>query len=257
MPESVKSKITDDLQQAKEKGQLRAERIREIVQSAVSQTTSEFKAGSGEIRSIMKEVISAIVENVKEKGGEVREEISASIEGAINGLTQARRNTITKTQAEVKKLQEQIDAEETELQNQVDLVLADIEETGKDTTPDIQSSIESAINSIKDSEEASLMRKRYAQLQTQLAVLQANLSARYGERYEEIKRHLDDAKIWYERAKPKAESAVGQVQQKHTEFENKLGEAGTALARREERVKQLLKELWQSITDTEPGETKK
>jgi polyhydroxyalkanoate synthesis regulator phasin len=255
MPETVKSKITDDLQTAKEKGQLRADRIREIVQSAVSQTTSEFKEGSGEIRSIMKEVISVIVENFKEKGGEVREEITASIEGAINGLTQARQSTINKTQAEVKKLQEQIDSEETELQNQVDLVLADIEETGKDTNPDIQSSIESAINSIKDSEEASLMRKRYAQLQTQLAVLQANLSARYGERYEEIKSHLDDAKTWYERAQPKAEATVGQVQRKHTEFENKLGEAGTALARREERVKQLLKELWQSIT--EPAEIKK
>jgi hypothetical protein len=99
------------------------------------------------------------------------------------------------------------------------------------------------------------MKKRYAQLQAQLSVLQANLSARYGERYDEVKKHLDDAKTWYERSQPKAEAAAEQVKQKRIEVEHKLGEAGAALARREQRVKQLLKELWHSIT--EPSEAKK
>ena len=251
MPESIKTKITTDLEKAKQEGKLRTEKIREIVQSAVAQTASEFKEGSGEIRSIVQEVISTVIDTFKERGGEIKEEMTASIEGAIEGITHARRSSIAKTQSELKQLQAQIDAEESELQNQIDSVLADIEETGKDTSPKIQASIESALSAVKDSEEVSLMKKRYAQLQAQLAILQANLSARYGERYDDTKKYLDDAKAWYERAQPQAEVTAEHVKQKRIEFETKLGEAGAALAKKEQRVKQLLKELWQSITESD------
>jgi hypothetical protein len=254
MPESLKTKITDDLQKAKKEGQLRTNKIREIVQAAVSQTTSELKEGSSEIRAIVKEVISTVIEVFQDKGGEIKEEITASLEGAIEGISHAKRQSIAKTELELKQLQAQIEAEETELQHQIDTVLADVEETGKSTEPTTKASIESAISAIKDSEEVSLMQKRYAQLQAQLAILKANLSARYGERSEEIKKYLDDAKVWYERSQPQAEAVAEKVREKRSDFENKLGEAGTALARKEQRVKQLLKELWQSIT--EPSEAK-
>jgi hypothetical protein len=249
MPDSIKTKITADLQKAKEEGKLRSDRIREIVQSAVSQATSELKEGSGEIRSLVKEAVSTVIENLKEKGGEVKEEITASIEGAIEGISSARRQAIAKNQKEVEQLQAHIDAEEKELQKEIDGVLTDIEETEHNTSPDTKASIQSAISALKDSEEVSLMQRRYAQLKAQLAVLQANLAARYGERYEDVKKHLDEAKNWYDEAQPQAEVVADRVKQKRVEFENKLGEAGTALARREKRVKQLLKELWENVID--------
>jgi polyhydroxyalkanoate synthesis regulator phasin len=249
MPDSIKNQIQADLQKAKEEGKLRSDRIREIVQSAVAQAASELKEGSTEVRSLVKEAVSTVIENLKERGGEVKEEITASIEGAIQGVTSSRRKAIAKNQAEVAQLQAQIDDNEKELQKEIDDVLTDIEETGHDTQPGIKASIESAVSSLKDSEEVSLLQKRYAQLKTQLAVLQANLAARYGERYEDVKNHLDDAKTWYDRTQPQAEVVAEQVKQKRAEFESKLGEAGAALARREQRVKQLLKELWQTVTD--------
>jgi ABC-type transporter Mla subunit MlaD len=249
MPESIKTKITADLEKAKEEGKLRSERIREIVQSAVSQATSEFKGGSTEIRSIVKDAVSTVIENLKERGGEIKEEITASLEGAIEGISSAKRQSIAKNQAELEQLQAQIDAEEKELQEQIDTAIVEIEETGKDTSPGMKASIESAIKALKDSEEVATMQKRYAQLKTQLAILQANLAARYGERYEEVNKHLNDAKTWYERTKPEAEVVADQVKQKRADFETKLGEAGTALAKREKQAKQLLKELWQSITE--------
>jgi gas vesicle protein len=248
MPDSIKNQITTDIEKAKEEGKLRSERIREIVKSAVSQATSELKEGSGEIRLIVKEAVTAVIDNLKEKGGEIKEEVTASIEGAIQGVSSSRRQTIVKNHAEVKQLQAQIDAEEIELQEQIDKALTDIEDTGNTTSPHVKSSIEAAINAIKDSEEVALMRKRYAQLQAQLAVIQANLAARYGGHDDEVKKHLDDAKTWYDRAQIQAETVAGNVKQKSSEFETKLGEAGGAIARREQRVKQLLKELWQTVT---------
>lgn len=249
MSDSIKTKITDDLQKARGEGKLRSERIREIVQSAVSQASTEFKEGSSEIRLIIKEAVSTVIENVKEKGEDIKEDVTASIEGAIEGISSLRRKSIAKSHAEIKQLQAQIDTEERELQEQIDIALTDIGETGKDTPPRIKAAVDDAINVIKDSEEVSLMRKRYAQLQAQLSVLQANLAARYGERFDEVKKHLDDAKNWYDQTQPQAEAVAEQVKQKRTEFEQKLGDAGAALARKERDVKQLLKELWQSITE--------
>jgi hypothetical protein len=252
MSDSIKDQITEDIKKAKEEGKLRSERLREIVQSAVSQASSEFKEGSSEIRIIVRDAVATAIENLQEKGEEIKEEITASIEGAIAGISSLKRESIAKNQAEVKQLQAQIDADEKELQEQIDNALTDLEKTGKETSPRIKTSIEAAINALKDSEEASLMRKRYAQLQAQLAIIQANLAARYGERYEEVTKHLDDAKTWYEKTQPQAEAVAEQVKQKRNEFEHKLGEAGAALARKEKRVKQLLQELWHSITDISP-----
>jgi len=54
------------------------------------------------------------------KGGDIKEEITASIEGAIEGVSSWRRQSITKIQTEVNQLQDRIDTEEDELQQEID-----------------------------------------------------------------------------------------------------------------------------------------
>ena len=125
-PGQIKERITSDLNQAQAIGQLRAERVREIVQSAVFQVVSEFKSGSSDLQLIVKDAVSAVVENLQAKGGESKEEITASIEGAIAGVTDWRRQKIAKTQTEVKQLQAQINTEEDKLQQEIDSLLVDI-----------------------------------------------------------------------------------------------------------------------------------
>lgn len=243
---SLKQQITTEINQAKEAGQLRSERIREIVSSAVAQVTSEFKEGSSEIRLIVKDAVSTVIENLQEKGGEVKEEVTASIEGAIEGVSRLRRQSIAKIQEEVKQLQAKLDNEEDELDREIDRLLVDVENSGKEKPPSTKASIESAINALKNNEQVALMKKRYAQLQAQAAILKANLAARYGGRYEEVKEHLDEAKIWYDRTRTQAEPVVDQVDQKRVQLEEKLGDAGTALAKKERQIKLLLSELLQA-----------
>ncbi|MBV8887817.1 MAG: histidine kinase [Chroococcidiopsidaceae cyanobacterium CP_BM_RX_35] len=253
MADLLKERIQTNLKQAKEAGQLRTGRVREIVQEAVSQVVEEFKSGSKDIRSIAKDAVftavSTVTENLQEKGGEVKEEVTASIEGVIEGVSRLRRQSIAKTQAEVKQLQTKLDSEEEELQKEVEQILSDVEETGKDTSPKIKASIESAVNVLKDSEEVGLMRKRYAQLQAQAAILRANLAARYGGRYEEVKEHLDDAKTWYDQTRPKAEAVVDQIDQKRSLLDERLGDAGVAIAKKERRIRQVLSDLLQAAAE--------
>lgn len=245
----IKEQITTDLNQAKETGQLRADRIKEIVQSAVAQVAKEFKSGSSEIRSIVRDAVSAVSDSLQGKSGEIKEEITASIEGVIEGIFSGRRESIAKNQAEVKHLQTKIDAEEEELEKELNTLLNEIEEDGTNRTPDTKAAIASAINALKNSEEIALMKKRYAQIQAQAAILKANLAARYGGRYEEIKEHLEEARAWYDKTRTQAETVVEQAEQKRSHIEERLREAREALTKKERQIRQLLSELLKAAAE--------
>jgi hypothetical protein len=252
--DSVKERVTADLQKAKAEGQLRSERIREIVREAVEGAISELKEGSGEIRSVVRDAVVAVVETVRERGKESQEDITTSIEGAIDGFSHKKRQAIAKAQSEVQQLQSNVDRQERDLQELIDSTLTDLATVENNTTSGLNDTVAKAVSSVRDSEEVSLMRKRYAQLQTQLAILKANLSARYGDRYDDVRQYLDDAKGWYqeaqERAAAHADDGPSWVEGKHSEIEHKMTEAGSALARKERQARQLLKELWLAFRDS-------
>jgi polyhydroxyalkanoate synthesis regulator phasin len=244
-----KERIVADLQRAKQTGELKTEKIREIVKNAIAQMTAELQEGRGEIAASIRDAISAVVETFQEKSGEIKEEVTASIEGAIEGVGEARRLAISKTQGEIDKLQSDVEIEEERLQQDIDGALTEIETQPDDRSAQVREVIVSAVETVKNSEEAALLQKRYAQLKAQLAVVRANLSSRYGTQYEDANKYLEEAKNWYEKAKEDPEVFTEPVKQKRAEFEQKLGEAGGAIARKERQVKQLLQELWRSLKD--------
>ena len=249
MEESRKEKIINNLQQAKKTGQLKTENIRDIVRKAVSEAVSEVKEGRAEISNLVQEAVSAVVEIFQDKKGEIQEGVTASIEGAIEGISNARREAISSTQSEIQTLQVKVEQEEEELQQEIDGVLEDLQTKSQNKSAQIKEAITSAIHTVENSEEVALLQKRYAQLKAQLAIIQANLAGRYGESYGNVSQYLDEAKTWYERARENPEVFTGKIEEKQQEFEQKLGEAGVALARKERQVKQLLKELWKSISE--------
>ncbi len=247
MSESRKERIIADLQQAKQKGQLRTENIRAIVKEAIAQTVGEVKEGRIEIVNLVKDAIAAVTETFQEKSGEIKEEVTEAIEGAIDGVSEIRRKAISQTQTEIQTLEAQVVKDEAELQQEIDSALTIIEQESKNKTDKVTQAIAEAIIAIQDSEEFALLQKRYAQLKAQLAVVQANLANRYGEQYEEVNKYLNEAKTWYEKAKEDPEVFTEPVQQKRAEFEQKLGEAGSAVARKEKQIKHILQELWQAM----------
>lgn len=244
-----KERIVADLQQAKEKGELTAEKIKEIVQNAISQGLEEAKESRAEITTYVQDAVAAVIEIGKEKSGEFKEEITASLEGAIAAISLNKRKEINQDREQIQDLQTKVDSEEQQLQQQINGVLQDVRQKGVEKSIEIKEAVESAIDSFKETEEAALLQKRYAQLKAQLAVLQANLASRYPERYDEVTTYLNEAKTWYDKAKEDPEGFTEQVAEKRAEFENKLGETGGAIARKEKQVKQLLQELWHSIKE--------
>jgi hypothetical protein len=249
MTNSVKDRISTDLQRAKSEGSLRSERIRQIVKSAITQAIAELKEGSVEIRTVAQDAFSAVLENVQDQGQKTKEDLQASVEGIIEGVSESRRDAIAQTQTQIQELQTQIDHQEQQLESDVDGALVQIESTGQQSSSAVKDALNEILNRFRDREEFSAMKEQYARLKGQLAILDANLAARYGERYDDVKRHMETAKTWYTNAKTEAErEGVDKVHKTQVEVEAKMGEIGGAIARKEARVKELLKELWVTVT---------
>ncbi len=249
MSDSRKERIIADLQQAKQTGELKTEKIREIIKNAIAEAVLEVKSGRSEVTSLVQDAIAAVTETVKETGGEVKEEVTASIQGAIDGISEARRQKINQAQSEITTLEAQVVEEENELQQEIDETLAEVK-TQSDSQPDkIKEAIAEAMITIGNSDEFAILQKHYARLKAQTAVLQANLANRYGEQYSDVGKYLDDAKVWYDKAKEDPEVFTEPAKRKRAEFEEKLGATGSAVARKEKQVKQMLKELWHEVRE--------
>jgi hypothetical protein len=248
MSDSVKERVKADLEQAKVEGQVRAERLRDIFKAAVSQAAIELKGGSGEIRTIVRDAIGAIVENFGEQGKNKREEAVAAIEGLVEGISRSKQEAISQTEREIHQLQARMEQEERDLDETVNVTVNEIESASSTSSAEIKELMATVMERVKNTEEATLLKKRYSQLQAQLAIIRANLAVRYGDRYEEVKHHLDSAKTWHEQAKAE-QGEAGIFEQKQMEFESKLGQAGSAVAQKEREIKRLLKELWHVVAD--------
>ena len=242
MANHLQEQITVALDKVKEKGKNRTDKIKDIIQNAISESSTEIKSGSAEMRSIAQEAIAIVIETYKDKGEAVKEEITASIEGIVNAVH-------IKKREEIKQLQDQVHDHEEVLSQEIEVILDDIQESSKHQTPDISLAIDSALTRIKNSEEISLLQKRYAQLKSQLALVQANLTERYGGQSEEIKKYLDEAKEWYEKAKESPEKVTDQLTEKQKEFEEKIGNIGTSAAQKEKEIQGILHDLWHTLAD--------
>ncbi len=78
MADSIKDRITTDLQKVKTQSGTRAVRIGEIVREAASQAVSELKAGSSEVGTIAKDSFSTIAGTLNEKEQEASEETTSN-----------------------------------------------------------------------------------------------------------------------------------------------------------------------------------
>jgi hypothetical protein len=245
MSNLVKDKIKINLDKAKSQGKIRTEHIREIVKDAVAQTVAELKEGSDEIGSIVKDAISTIIADLQGSKEENSEKITASIEGAIAGSTYQRQQAIAERRERLLAIQTQLDQQQEELDRESSAIMMDIKVVG--LTDNNSEEIDLAVNSYQEHHELGILQEQYIKLKSQLALLDKKLADRYGDRYREIKQQWEKAKTWYDQKKVEAKaSGVVPLQQKQAEFENNLGELGSLAARKEEQIKQGLKEIWKS-----------
>lgn len=92
----------------------------------------------------------------------------------------------------------------------------------------------------KESEEANLLRKRYAQLEAQAALLKAQLAAWSKATIDESRAYLEEAKVWYSRAQTRGEDAIDKT---ITDMEKRIDKVKIMLKKRGKDVQHKLSEL--------------
>ena len=93
----------------------------------------------------------------------------------------------------------------------------------------------------------TLKNRLSVELKSRWMTLDATLTNRYGDRYHAVKQRVETLADRYNTAISNAEAQGSDpLQQKQTEFENKVGEAGTSVARKEQQIRQQLKDLLQT-----------
>ncbi len=245
MSNLVKDKIKINLDKAKSQGKIRSEHIREIVKDAVAQTVAELKEGSNEISLIVKDAISTVIADLQGSREEKSEKITASVEGAIAGSTLQRQQAIAERRERLLAIQTQLDEQQEALDRESSAMMIDIKSV--ELTDNNSEEINLAVNTYQERHELGILQEQYIKLKSQMAILDKKLADRYGDQYQEIKQQWEKAKTWYNQKKAEADaSGVIPLQQKHAEIEENLGELGSVVARKEEQIKQGLKEIWKS-----------
>lgn len=253
MSSSIKDRISTDLERAKSEGSLRTERIRSIVRDAIRQSSTELRAGTSEIRLIAKDAISAVLAVIGDRSQDVKDEISASVEGIVEGVRSRQQETIAQTQTQIDQLQAQVETEEQQLENDVNAALTEIQTTADQTPTDLKTRIYEAVDSLRERDEYEWLQQQADRLRLQLNQLDQQISERYGDRYDEVKRQFEGAKNWYETKRTEVEATgVNPVEQKQEQAQHRLSNVGAAVARKEEQIKLLLKELVQTVTQKQP-----
>lgn len=85
-----------------------------------------------------------------------------------------------------------------------------------------------------------------------LVNLDAKLANRWGHRYATVKQRLEQFRIWYDNSKANAAAnGVNPVQQKQAEIELKIADQGVFVARKEQQIRQQVKQFFSAAIRTE------
>jgi hypothetical protein len=204
MATGITEKITADLQKAKAEGSLRVDKIREIFKAAVAQSIAEVKDGSGGVRAIAKDSMASVIDILNKTGNNTQAEVNASVEGIVEGIHESNHTAAD-----------------------IGGALAEIEASGNQTSADRQSLMAAVLNAVKRSPHYAVLMERYAEVKTRLNSVDAQLSEKYGDRYQQVKQQLEKlwelAKVWFTKAKATV-SAPDPVQRMHIELGAKMAE---------------------------------
>lgn len=266
MIHSVKEQITADFEKAKSAGGVRVGRIRQILQDALTQTVTELKQGTGEMGSIAKETTVTLRENFKDgqKPAQQNEVVPMQVE--IQDETDV---TVVAVELTVERPAEPLYSElaGSELVDTINAecfetvppqVVEPVSEPAEPTTTEsfvdsLKALLEQRMHSFKDGETYAMLQEQLTKLKTLMATVDVKLANRYGNRYEGLKQEFSQdmakAKIWYENMKASDNArGISLVEHKQAELVSKTGETGVTIAQKEEKIKQLLKERWQTAT---------
>ncbi|MEA1968378.1 MAG: DUF6781 family protein [Thermodesulfobacteriota bacterium] len=145
----MKDRITEELKQAKETGEVTSEKIYALVKNAVSDAIAEGKYGVEEIRPIGRDALTAAVEELRTAETEAAENIKAALKGTVDGVRSHMDQEIHVVRKKTQDIETKLSAEKAKLAQSVRETLKGAKEAGETFSEETRNQIESASTYIK------------------------------------------------------------------------------------------------------------
>jgi hypothetical protein len=115
MLKEMKQQLIENINKAKESGELTAHQVYEITRNGVAETAQKLKGGAKDLREITKEAVMTTVQALVDAGDASQEKISAALHGAVDGVKQTESQILETTRKELSLAKKQLWKEEAKL----------------------------------------------------------------------------------------------------------------------------------------------
>ncbi len=237
--ETVKNAVHKKSQQAGSKLTDLADRSEAALNTAIAETSARATALKHETAtrlalaqakaSALKAKIALEIDKSPEKAKQALTEAEGYLAEAKTSASQWAGQGIAKLQTETHEAKKALTDNAREAKRKLDALIS---HTGDQ--------LKAYRTQIKESEKVNLLRKRYAQLEAQAAILKARLAAEKAETYEQAQLYLEEAKGWYTRTKSRAEDAS---RRQLVAMEKRIDEAGVVLKEKGKQARNKLSDL--------------
>jgi len=170
------------------------------------------------------------------------EKAEQALKEAESALQQAKETASKATGAQIAKLQKQAQAARQNIRGEVDKAKTQVRTLIIAT----EARIQTYEKSLQDSDEAKLLKKRYAQLEAQAALLKADLATKADATGEQAAAYLDESKAWYESLKV---DASNRGEKELANMSTRIEEAKQAVVRKDKQARAKLAELLEQAAE--------
>ena len=183
----------------------------------------------------LKAKIALEIDNAPEKAKQALINAEKYLADAEASASKRAAQEIAKLQSQTRETKKAITDNVKEAKGKLDALIAHTEER-----------LQAYDTRVRESEEMGLLRKRYAQLEAHASLLKVRLAAENEATYDQAQAYLDEAKVWYARAKKEAGKEVGQ---KITDIEKHIDETKVALKKKAKEARQEIANLLNRAAD--------
>ena len=250
--DALKKDVETAINSVREKGQQAvsklvglADRSEAALNAAIAETQAKAAALKKETATRMalaqakaaqlKAKIALEIDKAPEKAKQALTEAEGYLADARASASEWSTQEIAKLQNEIRETRKALTGNAKEAKVKLDTLIAHTEER-----------LQAYGTRVRESEEMGLLRKRYAQLEAQASLLKARLATEKEATYEQAHYYLDEAKVWYARAKEEAGKEVGQ---KIADIEKHIDETKVALKKKAKEARQGITDLLNRAAD--------
>ncbi len=183
----------------------------------------------------LKAKIALEIDNAPEKAKQALTEAEGYLADAGASASQRAAQEIAKLQSQTRETRKAITDNVKEAKGKLDALISHTEER-----------LQAYGTIVRESEEMGLLRKKYAQLEAQASLLKARLATEKEATYEQAHYYLDEAKVWYVRAKCEAKEGLDQ---RIAAIEKQIDDAKVTLKKKAKEARQEIADLLNRAAD--------